>query len=41
MPVTITEVRSTERFVGTPELPRQVLHVTIERSTGTARSVSR
>ena len=32
MPVTITEVRSTERFVGTPELPRQVLHVTIERS---------
>ena len=32
VPVTITEVRSTERFVGTPELPRQVLHVTIERS---------
>ena len=32
MPVTITEVRSTERFVGTAEQPRQVLHVTIERS---------
>ncbi len=32
MPVTITEVRSTERFVGTEEQPRQVLHVTIERS---------
>ena len=32
MPVTITEVRSTERFVGTPEQARQVLHVTIERS---------
>ena len=31
MPVTITEVRSTERFVGTAEEPRQVLHVTIER----------
>src|SRR4051794_6599416 len=33
VPVTLTEVRSTERFVGTPEAPRQVLHVTIERST--------
>ncbi|HVD22559.1 MAG TPA: hypothetical protein VNC23_05650, partial [Lapillicoccus sp.] len=32
MPVTITEVRSTERFVGTEEQPRQVLHVTLERS---------
>ncbi len=32
MPVTITEVRSTERFVGTPEAPHQVVHVTIERS---------
>ena len=30
--VTITEVRSTERFVGTEEQPRQVLHVTLERS---------
>ena len=32
MPLTITEVTSTERFVGTPEQPRQVLHVTLERS---------
>src|SRR4051812_22948221 len=32
VPVTITEVRSTERFVGTPEAPRQVLHVTLEQS---------
>jgi hypothetical protein len=32
VPVTITEVRSTERFVGTEDEPRQVLHVTIERS---------
>ena len=32
MPLSITEVTSTERFVGTPEQPRQVLHVTLERS---------
>jgi len=32
VPVTITEVRSTERFVGTEEQPRQVLHVTLGRS---------
>jgi alpha-mannosidase len=32
VPVTITEVRSTERFVGTEEQPRQVLHVALERS---------
>ena len=32
MSLAITEVTSTERFVGTSEQPRQVLHVTLERS---------
>ena len=34
--LTITHVESTERFVGTTDDPRQVLHVTVERGPGAA-----
>lgn len=34
--LTITDVESTERFTGTSDDPRQVLHVTVERGPGTA-----
>ena len=33
MHLAIITVTSTERFVGPPEAPRQVLHVTVDRGT--------